>query len=74
MAAHGAIDGGVLPSQNARCPILWAHDSSKSGKIDANGTELLETKWVYNDARFFVQIATEIVQASIHEECLTIRK
>lgn len=69
-----AIDGGFLPPPNARCPVLWAHDASNSGIIAAEGTELLESEGCYADARFFVQAATEIVQSSIHEECLTIRK
>jgi hypothetical protein len=69
-----AICGGLSRPKNPRCPILWANDASKSEIIAAEGRELLESEGVYVDARFFVQAATKIVQASIHEEWLTIRK
>ena len=74
MAVHGGDLWTNVAPKNPRCPILWANDASKSEIIAAEGRELLESEGVYVDARFFVKAATKIVQASIHEEWLTIRK
>ena len=61
--SKAAIDGWGLAVPKHRLPNIWAHDSSKSRIFDANGTELSESEGVYGGARFFVQVATEIVQA-----------